>query len=130
MLSGSIRMEGMQEFFQYWMDKESLTNITAKWFLIITVFFPPFKFSIIRITYMLKVLCVANSDTKIQIFKLHTHCKNYMYLIVLSIFVTLMQENPEYSVFSLQTVGFYCILVGLFRKLGIFAKTNPKVGKL
>ena len=47
--------------------------------------FPPFKFSIIRITYMLKVLCVANSDTKIQIFKLHTHCKNCVYLIVLSI---------------------------------------------
>ena len=41
-----------------------------------------------------------------------------------------MQENPEYSVFSLQTVGLYCILVGLFRKLGIFAKTNPKIGKL
>ena len=41
-----------------------------------------------------------------------------------------MQENPKYSVFSLQTVGFYCILVGLFRKLGIFAKTNPKIGKL
>ena len=41
-----------------------------------------------------------------------------MYLIVLSILVTLMQENPEYSVFSLQTVGLYCILVGLFQKLG------------
>ena len=27
-----------------------------------------------------------------------------------------MQENCEYSVFSLQTVGFYCILVELFRK--------------
>ena len=39
-----------------------------------------------------------------------------MYLIVLSILVTLMQENPEYSVFSLQTVGLYCILVGLFWK--------------
>ena len=37
-----------------------------------------------------------------------------------------MQVNPEYSVFSLQTVGLYCILVGLSRKLGIFAKTNPK----
>ena len=79
---------------------------------------------------MLKVLCVANSDTKIQIFKLHTHCKNYVYLIVLSNFVTLMQENPEYSVFSLQTVGFYCTLVGLFQKLGIFAKIKPKIGKL
>ena len=45
-----------------------------------------------------------------------------------------MQENPEYSVFSLQTVGFYCIFVGLFQKLGILAKTNPKsweiVGKM
>ena len=58
-----------------------------------------------------------------------------------------MQENPEYSVFSLQTMGFYCILLGLNRKLGkfwpnvckfdrlfrkirIFAKTNPKIGKL
>ena len=40
-----------------------------------------------------------------------------------------MQENPEYSVFSLQTMGFYCIFVGLFRKLGIFAKSNPKVGQ-
>ena len=45
-----------------------------------------FKFSIIRITYRLKVLCVANSDTKILIVKLHTHCKNYVYLIVLPIF--------------------------------------------
>ena len=45
-----------------------------------------------------------------------------------------MQENPEYSVFSLQTVGFYCILVRLFQKLWIFAKTNPKfweiIGKM
>ena len=41
-----------------------------------------------------------------------------------------MQENPEYSVLSLQTMGFYCILVGLFRKLGIFAKSNPKLGKM
>ena len=41
-----------------------------------------------------------------------------------------MQENPEYSVFSLQTVGVYCILVGLFGKLGIFTKINPKFGKL
>ena len=40
-----------------------------------------------------------------------------------------MQENPEYSVFSLQTMGFCCIFVGLFRKLGIFAKSNPKVGQ-
>ena len=40
-----------------------------------------------------------------------------------------MQENSEYSVFSLQTMGFYCIFVGLFRKLGIFAKSNPKVGQ-
>ena len=31
MLSGSIRMEGMQKH-QYWMDKEPLANITAKWF--------------------------------------------------------------------------------------------------
>ena len=77
MLSGSIRMEGMQDF-QYWMDKESLTYITAKWFLIIT--FPLFIFSIVKITYMLKVLRVANSD-KI-FFKLHTHCKNQAYLIV------------------------------------------------
>ena len=37
MLSGSIRMEGMQKH-QYWMDKEPLTNITAKWFLIIIIF--------------------------------------------------------------------------------------------
>ena len=69
---------------------------------------------------MLKILCVANSDTKIQIFKLHTHCKNQAYLIVLSIFVTLMQENSKYSVFSLQTVAFYCILLGLTRKIGKF----------
>ena len=48
---------------------------------------------------------------------------------MLSILVTLMQENPEYSVFSLQTMGFYCILVGLFGKLGIVAKINPKIGK-
>ena len=46
------------------MDKESLINISAKWFLIIT-FFPIQIFSY---------------------FKLHTHCKNYVYLIVLSIF--------------------------------------------
>ena len=26
-------------------------------------------------------------------------------------------------------MGFYCIFVGLFRKLGIFAKSNPKVGQ-
>ena len=80
---------------------------------------------------MLKVLRVANSDTKIQIFKLLTHCKNYVYLIVLSIFfLTLMQENSKYLVFSLQTVGLDCILVGLFRKLGIFTKIKPKFGKL
>ena len=27
-----------------------------------------------------------------------------------------MQENPEYSVFSSQTVGFYCILLGIIPK--------------
>ena len=42
--------------------------------------FPPFIFSIVKITYILKVLRVANSD-KI-FFKLYTHCKNQAYLIV------------------------------------------------
>ena len=61
------------------MDKKSLTNITAKWFLIIT--FPPFIFSIVKITYMLKVLRVANSD-KI-FFQNYIHIvKNQVYLIV------------------------------------------------
>ena len=41
-----------------------------------------------------------------------------------------MQENPKYSVFSLQIMGFYCILVGLFRKLGIFDKMNPKIQEI
>ena len=46
--------------FQYWMDKEPLTNITAKWFLIIT-FFPIQIFSY---------------------FKLHKHYKNQAYQMV------------------------------------------------
>ena len=54
------------------MDKESLTYITAKWFLNYHIF-PHSYFQLQKITYMLKVLRVANSD-KI-FFNLHTHCK-------------------------------------------------------
>ena len=52
-LLGSIRMEGMQDFANKpgilhannsngWTDKETLTYITAKWFLISLYFFPYF----------------------------------------------------------------------------------------
>ena len=38
-LSGSIRMEGMQEF-SILDGQGALTNITAKWFLVIIIFLP------------------------------------------------------------------------------------------
>ena len=89
--------------------------------------FPHLNFQLSELPTCLK-FCVwlILTKQKSKFFKLHTHCKNCMYLIVLFIFfVTLMQENPKYSVFSLQTVGFYCILVGLFWKIGIFGAKYP-----
>ena len=56
-LSGSIRMEGMQEFFNIAWTR-NLSQILQ---------LSGFKFSIIRITYMLIVLRVANSDKIFQI---------------------------------------------------------------
>ena len=82
MLSGSIRMEGMQEFLcaktSILDGQGTLTILQLSGFKL--SHFPPFIFSIVKITYMLKALRVANSE-KI-IFKLHTHCKNQAYLIV------------------------------------------------
>ena len=80
---------------------------------------------------MLKVLCVANSDTKIQIFKLHTHCKK---LRVSNCVIHFGYINAGKS----QILGIFFANCGFFtifwwdcsEKLGIFAKTNPKVRKL
>ena len=74
-LSGSVRMEGMQNINIGWtrISHKQLSGFSYHYFSCllyvrqVRVFdykphFCPTKFSIIRITYMLKVLCVANSD--------------------------------------------------------------------
>ena len=93
MLSGSIRMEGMQKH-QYWMDKESLALVQLSGFQLSLFFllfvckagkvfdykphFPHSNLSVIRITYMLKVLCVANSNKNPKF-------SNYIHIVKLSV---------------------------------------------
>ena len=101
----------------------NLTNIAAKWFLIFIIF--------------LLFVCKAGKSVWLWTtfppvnylnYQNYPHIIKFCVRLILinssalqkSILATLMQENPNKSVFSLQIVVFSCVLLGLTWKLGTF----------